>query len=79
MIFYSSLKPIVYTAVKDNGVLLTIRYIIGPRRRRTSEQAIWEMILSEFSKCSDIDFAYPTMRFYDHTAEGKISEKGNPQ
>ncbi len=71
MIFYSTLAPAVYTTVKDSGVLLTIRYLINPRRRRSSEQAIWENILREFAKRDDIDFAYPTTRFYDNTTEGK--------
>ena len=71
MIFYTTLKPTVYTSVKDSGVLLTIRYLIDPRRRRSSEQSIWESILHEFAQCSDIDFAYPTTRFFNNTMEGK--------
>ena len=71
MIFYSALTPTVYTSVQDCGVLLTIRYLINPRRRRTSEQSIWEDILMTFAKRSDIDFAYPTRRFYNNVTEGK--------
>lgn len=71
MIFYSALTPTVYTSVRDSGVLLTIRYLCEPRGRRSSAQAIWEAILREFGKRDDIDFAYPTQRFYDHAAEGK--------
>jgi small-conductance mechanosensitive channel len=71
MIFFTALTPTVYTSVRDCGVLLTIRYLISPRSRRGSEQAIWEEILTEFSKCKDIDFAYPTQRFYDNVLEGK--------
>lgn len=71
MIFFSALTPTVYTSVEDSGVLLTIRYLIAPRGRRGSEQAIWEDILDEFSKRKDIDFAYPTQRFYGNVAEGK--------
>lgn len=71
MIFFSALTPTVYTSVRDCGVLLTIRYLISPRTRRGSEQAIWEEILTAFSKCEDIDFAYPTQRFYDNVTEGK--------
>lgn len=71
MIFYTTLTPTVYTTVKDCGVLLTIRYLIGPRSRRSSEQLIWEDILTEFAACSDIDFAYPTQRFYNNALEGK--------
>jgi small-conductance mechanosensitive channel len=75
MIFYTKLSPTVYTTVKDCGVLLTIRSICEPRRRRDSEQAIWEDILREFSKHKDIDFAYPTQRFYNHVLEGKPGTK----
>ena len=71
MIFYTKLTPIVYTAVKDSGVMLTLRYLVEPRQRRGNEQAIWEHILREFSKCDDIDFAYPTQRFYQNALEGK--------
>jgi small-conductance mechanosensitive channel len=75
MIFYTKLSPTVYTSVKDCGVLLTIRYICEPRRRRDSEQGIWENILKEFSKYEDIDFAYPTQRFYNNVLEGKSGTK----
>jgi small-conductance mechanosensitive channel len=71
MIFYTKLTPTVYTAVKESGVLLTIRYLCEPRRRRISEQAIWEDILTEFATCDDIDFAYPTRRYYDNLLEGR--------
>jgi len=40
MILYYKLTPIVYTSVKDSGVLLTIGYLCEPQRRRDSEQAI---------------------------------------
>jgi small-conductance mechanosensitive channel len=75
MIFYTTLTPTVYTSVKDCGVLLTIRYLIEPRRRRVSEQGIWEDILIAFAKEKDIDFAYPTQRFYNNFLEGKEETK----
>ena len=71
MIYVGTLTPIVYTSVKDSGVLLTIRYVCNPRRRRGSEQEIWEDILHAFGKCEDIDFAYPTQRYYLNHLEGK--------
>jgi len=71
MIFYSALTPIVYTSVADCGVLLTLRYLCEPRHRRGSDQAVWEDILVEFAKHDDIDFAYPTYRYYDNQQEGK--------
>jgi len=71
MIFYTTLTPTVYTSVRDSGVLLTIRYLCDPRKRRGSEQEIWEAILEAFARHDHIDFAYPTQRFYSNEREGK--------
>jgi small-conductance mechanosensitive channel len=71
MIVFTRLTPAVFTSVADSGVLLTIRYLCEPKRRRVTTQEIWEAILEEFSQCDDIDFAYPTYRFYDNPVEGK--------
>ncbi len=79
LIFYSKLTPIVYTAVKDSGVMLTIRYLCEPRTRRGTSGSIWEAILDEFAKHDDIDFAYPTTRMYLNPIEGKPGTvKHNP-
>jgi small-conductance mechanosensitive channel len=75
MIFYSKLTPTVYTSVRDCGVLLTLRYLCDPRRRRSTEESIWEDILHAFAENDDIDFAYPTQRFYDNLTEGKLGTK----
>ncbi|MFC2131963.1 mechanosensitive ion channel family protein [Bacteroidota bacterium] len=72
MIYYNKLTPIVYTTVKDCGVLLTMRYLCHTKNRRTTNQAIWEDILTEFAKHDNIDFAYPTQRFYNNAIEGKL-------
>lgn len=64
MIYYKHLTPIVYTKVIDFGVCLTIRYLCNPRQRRGSENILWQNILTAFNKDSDIQFAYPTTRFY---------------
>lgn len=77
-ISYAKLDAVVYTKVVDSGVLLTIRYLTGVRWRRSSEQTIWERILTEFKKRGDIDFAYPTRRFYDNAQEGK-PDAGGPE
>jgi len=71
LILFKHLTPIVWTSVADIGVTITIRYICDPRRRRSSETAIWEDVLRAFAEHDDIDFAYPTTRFYDNTIEGK--------
>ena len=62
LIYYNNLTPIVYTDVKESGVLLTLRYICEPQARRTTTETIWEAILDEFSLHQDIDLAYPTRR-----------------
>jgi small-conductance mechanosensitive channel len=75
LIFYTKLTPIVYTTIKDSGVLLTMRFLCEPRKRRSTEELILEDVLNEFHKCDDIDFAYPTTRFYDNLGEGKEGTK----
>jgi len=69
MIFYQYLTPIVYTSLEPSGVLLTMRYICDPRKRRSTEHKIWEDILKEFALYKEIEFAYPTQRFYTRPAE----------
>ena len=64
LIFYDKLTPIVYTTVKESGVMLTLRYLVSPRLRRNSEHAIWEAILDAFDKEDNIQLAYPTRRTY---------------
>ena len=61
---YKNTDPRIYTLIQDSGVLLTIRYLCPPRQRRGSEEEAMEAVLIAFSKHKDIDFAYPTTRFY---------------
>ena len=75
LIVAGKLTPTVYTTVKDSGVMLTIRYIVDPRQRRGTEQQMWEDILEAFAKEPDIDLAYPTTRFYTHTAHPDLPGK----
>lgn len=71
LINYRKLTPIVYTKAVDSGVQLTIRYLIEPRKRRGTEHAIWEDVLTEFGACPDVDLAYHTVRSFKNTEEGK--------
>jgi len=71
LIQYRYLTPIVYTDVKNSGINLSIRYLSDPRKRRGISQALWESILERFAEHDDIDFAYPTIRYYDNPKEGK--------
>ena len=74
LIHYEKLTPTVYTAVKGSGVMLTIRYMCDPRRRRGSEEEIWEDILHRFAEHEDITFAYPTQRIFSGYFDGRKSE-----
>lgn len=73
MLLYRKLTPIIYTSVRDSGILLSVRFLVEPRARRNQEEKVWEDILTAFAEHKDIDFAYPTQRFYSHSAEGKMS------
>lgn len=74
MIYYTHLTPIVYTSVKDSGIQLTIRYLCNPRRRRGTENEIWEAVLIQFEKEKRINLAYPTTRFYREGEDVAISK-----
>lgn len=69
MLKVGKITPIVYTAVEDSGVLLTIRYLCKPRHRRRSTSLLWEKTLDAFANEPNINLAYPTRRFF--TAEEK--------
>jgi small-conductance mechanosensitive channel len=78
MIISGKLTPIVYTRVIDIGVELTLRYLTPARSRRGTTQAMWESILDVYAQNPDIDFAYPTVRYFDNRTEGKPGA-GGPQ
>jgi len=67
LIYSGKVTPIVYTTVRDSGVLLTVRYMTKPKTRRGTEQRLWEQILEQFSENDDIELAYPTVRYYDQS------------
>jgi small-conductance mechanosensitive channel len=75
MIFYATLTPTVYTAVRESGVTLTLRYLCHPRKRRGTAQAIWEDILTRFREADDIEFAYPTIRYFDRAGEANATPR----
>jgi small-conductance mechanosensitive channel len=79
LINYKKLTPIVYTSTTASGILLTLRYLIEPRRRRGTVSAIWDEILTEFGQAKDIDLAYHTVRSFSNPIEGKIVGSPDPQ
>jgi small-conductance mechanosensitive channel len=70
-IHFRNLTPIVYTSVKDSGVLLTVRFLCRARQRRGMNQDVWEAVLDAFSQEERIEFAYPTTRMFHNPLEGK--------
>jgi small-conductance mechanosensitive channel len=69
---FSKLTPVVWTSVADSGIRLTMRYLCRPRERRSSASEIWESVLESVEGMADVDFAYPTTRFFDNVGEGKV-------
>lgn len=61
----------VVTSVADSGVVLTMRYLCRADRRRSTAEQVWEDVLTVFGARDDIDFAYPTTRYYSNVREGK--------
>jgi len=64
-------NPTVYLSVEASGVRLTLRTPCAPRARREVTDAIWQDVLTAFGQSPDIDFAYPTTRWFAHDSEGK--------
>jgi small-conductance mechanosensitive channel len=71
MIYYNVLTPIVYTSIKDSGVCLYMRFLVDPKKRRSTENLIWETILIQFEKHDSIQFAYPTQRILVDKTDSK--------
>ena len=66
LIFYDKVSPTIYTSVLDSGINLSIRYLTDVKKRRIIQHQLWEKILIEFDKYEDIDFAYPTIRYFNN-------------
>lgn len=56
------MTPIVYLKITDSGILLSLRYLVEPQKRRSSENAISEKITEGFSQEGDITLVYTTYR-----------------
>ena len=61
-VYYKNLTPTVYVKIIDSGVVLSLRYLVEPHKRRYSENLLYEKILDEFAKTNDVNFAYTTYR-----------------
>jgi small-conductance mechanosensitive channel len=76
----SSVTPVVYTRIVDDGIQLTVRYMCEARTRRTTQEALSEAILDMFGEAPNIDFAYRTTRIFRQNEEGKpeLNRKEDP-
>lgn len=54
LIYYNNLTPIIYTELKGNNVMLTIRYLCEPRKARISEHLLWESLLKAFANNEEV-------------------------
>jgi len=61
---FGMVSSIVYTAIDASGIALTLRYLSPVRHRRSTSHKLYEAILRAFADEANIDFAYPTTRFY---------------
>jgi small-conductance mechanosensitive channel len=55
--FYNKLVPELYAQVSEGRIVLTVRFLCEPDKRRLTMHAIWEDVLLEFGQCEDIRFA----------------------
>ena len=49
-VYFNKYDPIIYTEIKDNYVLLTIRYLIDPKKGRIVESVIWNKIYESYNE-----------------------------
>jgi small-conductance mechanosensitive channel len=75
LVMDASTQPTVFLRVQEHGIQLTARYVCDPRKRGAMRQQIWEDVLKAFAQHEEIDFAYPTQRFFDSTAESKAARR----
>ena len=55
-IYYNNLTPITYTKILDEKIILTVRFLIHPKKQRNVENMIYETVIKEFKK-NNINFA----------------------
>ena len=49
-IYYNKLTPIIYTKLVEHKIILTVRFLIHPKKQRNVESEIYEKIIFEFKK-----------------------------
>ena len=49
-IYYNNFEPIIYTKIEEDKCLLTIRYLIHPKKQRNIESNIYSKIIESYNK-----------------------------
>lgn len=52
--YYNKFNPFIYTEIKDNHIVLNIRYLVNPKKSRIVKSHIWNEIIKEY-KNNNID------------------------
>ena len=47
-IYYNNYDPIIYTKIEDSHIVLTLRYLIHPKKARYVESVIWNKIYDKY-------------------------------
>ncbi len=79
LIYYQKLSPAVYVTITEKGTRLILRFLCEPRQRRVVENEIWQDVLNAYTQHKDIEFAYPTQRFYNRKNEKSDEETFLPE
>jgi hypothetical protein len=62
LIVFNQLDTTVFVSTRDSGVLLTARFLVEAKQRRTVEDAVWRKLLSLIEAEPSVSLAYPTSR-----------------
>ena len=64
LIRYTHLEPATYVSVRDSGVMISGRYLVGVRQRRGVNDQLWRSLLHAIAADPSVELAYPTTRTY---------------
>jgi small-conductance mechanosensitive channel len=76
--FYHKLLPELYTRVSGGRIILTVRFLCEPDKRRMTMHAIWEDLLQEFRQSGDLKFVYAKMPDYPEFCETGFAGSASP-
>ena len=77
--FYFSVeepRPAVFSSLDDKGVVLILRYVTDPRKRRKVHDALIERVLTIIEEEEDLHFAFPSQNFIVSQAPSFEVKKG---